>query len=132
LKTLNRSGPATDITIWVAAGIPLRPGRILAMDIVPMTNVVTVTASGTSGCDLYGGSTTFNASFRVVQVPIRHQSSVAGSQVYPEWTGVAPSFVVQRTADLGLAEWVDLMSTSQTNLIVTRTGNLGFYWIKLP
>ncbi len=70
-ESLNRTGQATGTTNWAADAIPLRPGRITATGVVGATNVITVTATGTSGCELCGGTTSFNTALTVVQVPLR-------------------------------------------------------------
>jgi hypothetical protein len=74
------SGPATGTTNWVATGIPLNAGRISGTRVYPRTNIVTVTATGTSWCELYGGTTTFNTVLRVVHVPIRLRATMDGGQ----------------------------------------------------
>jgi hypothetical protein len=131
-ENLSRTGQVTGTTNWFAAGVPLRLGRATETGIIASTNLVTVTATCASGSDLYGGTTTFNAALRVVQVPIRLQAKIEGVQTRFQWTGVAPEFVIQRCTDLGLADWVDMVATRETNLVFPPSGNHGFYRIKLP
>jgi len=126
------SGPATGTTNWIATGIPLRPGQISGTRVYPRTNIVTVTATGTSWSELYGGTTTFNTALQVVHVPIRLRGTVEGSQTRLDWSGAAPSFVLQRCRDLGLADWADVQTTSGTNLALPHTSSPEFYRIRLP
>jgi len=126
------SGPATGTTNWVATGIPLRSGRISGTRVYPYTNLVTVTATGTSWSELYGGTTTFNTVLRVVHVPIRLRAQIDGDQTRLDWSGAAPLFVVQRCTDLGLADWADLQVTTETNLVWPCATSPGFYRIRLP
>jgi predicted esterase len=126
------SGPATGTTNWVATGIPLRSGRISGTRVYPFTNLVTVTATGTSWSELYGGTTTFNTVLRVVHVPIRLRATVEGSQTRLGWSGAAPSYVLQRCTDLDLADWADVQMTSETNLVLPYAATREFYRIRLP
>jgi hypothetical protein len=127
------SGSATGTTNWVATGIPLRPGRISGTRVLAFTNIVTVTATGTSWSELYGGTTTFNTVLRVVHVPIRLRATAEGGQTRLDWSGAAPSFVLQRCTDLGLADWTDVMPpTSGTNLVLPHAATREFYRIRLP
>ena len=49
------------------------------------------------------------------------------SQLWLEWSGAASSFVVQRRDDLGRGDWVDVTSTSATNLALPLSGDREFY-----
>lgn len=131
-ETINRSGTAIGKTSWIATGIPLRIGRISGPTVIAFTNVVTVTATGTSWSELYGGTTTFNAGLQVVHIPIRLRATAEGEQTRLDWTGAAPSFVVQHCTDLSSAEWGDLPMTSGTNLVLPHAVGCEFYRIKLP
>ena len=131
-ETLNRSGPATGATNWIAAGIPLCPGRISGTAVIAATNVITVTATGTSWSELYGGTTTFNTTLRVVQIPIRLQARMEGGLTRLDWTGVAPAFVVQRCTDLNSMDWTDMLSTGETNTVAPDALEPAFYRIRLP
>jgi hypothetical protein len=116
------SGPVTGTTNWIATGIRLRASRIL----------VTVAATGTSWSELYGGTTTFNTVLRVAHVPIRPRATMDGGQTRLDWSGAAPSFVVQRCTDLGLADWADFPATGETNMVLPRETPREFYRIRLP
>jgi predicted esterase len=131
-ETLSRSGPATGTTNWIATGIPLRLGRIAGNGVTAATNLVTVTATGTSWSELYGGTTTFNTVLRVVHIPIRLTARVDGGQTRLDWSGAAPSFVVQRCTDLGSANWVDVLTTGETNSILPDAISPAFYRIRVP
>lgn len=131
-ETMRRTGPAGGTTNWVATGIPLRLGRTTATGIIASTNVITVTATGTSGSELYGGTTTFNAALQVLHVPVRLQARIEGGQTLLEWTGAAQSFVVQRCVDLISANWLDVVTTGETNLVLPHASSPEFYRIKLP
>jgi predicted esterase len=126
------SGPATGTTNWVATGIPLRSGRIYGTRVFAFTNLVTVTVTGTSWSELYGGATTFNTVLRVVHVPIRLRATMDGGQTRLDWSGAAPSYVLQSCTDLGLADWVDVTSIGATNITLPHSGNHEFYRVKLP
>jgi hypothetical protein len=126
------SGPATGTTNWVATAIPLRSGRISGTRVFAFTNLVTVTATGTSWSELYGGTTTFNTVLRVVHVPIRLRASFEGGQTRLDWSGAAPLFVVQRCTDLNLADWANVQTTSETNLVLPHASSREFYRIRLP
>jgi ABC-type uncharacterized transport system permease subunit len=126
------SGPATGTTNWVATGIPLRSGRISGTRVVTFTNLVTVTATGTSWSELYGGTTTFNTTLRVVHVPVRLQAQIDGDQTRLDWSGAASSFVVQRCTDLGLADWAIVRTTPETNAVLPHTSSREYYRIRLP
>jgi hypothetical protein len=131
-KTLNRSGPATGTTTWLASGIPIRPGRVSGTHVYARTNIVTVTATGTSWSELYGGTTTFNTVLRVVHVPIRLRAQIAGDQTRLDWSGAAPSFVVPRCTDLGLADWAIVRTTPETNAVLPHGTSREYYRIRLP
>ncbi|GEM_PF-1413894 len=131
-QTLGRSGPAAGTTRWTAADIPLRVGTVAGNGVNLSTNLITLTATGASGCDLYGGATTFNTALRVVQIPIRLQVGAEAGQTSLEWTGAAPSFVVQRCTDLVLGDWVDAFTASETRVLVPNLNPREFYRIKLP
>ena len=131
-ETMSRTGPATGTTNWVATGIPLRLGRISGTRVVTFTNLVTVTATGTSWSELYGGSTTFNTTLRVVHVPVRLRAQIDGDQTRLDWSGAAPSFVVQRCTDLGLADWAIVQTTPETNAVLPHANSREFYRIRLP
>jgi hypothetical protein len=128
----NKFGDASGTTNWVANTIPLIPGRISGTRVIVRTNVVTVTATGTSWSELYGGTTTFNSVLRVIHVPIRLRAAVEGDQTRLDWSGAAPSFVVQRCTDLNLADWANVQTTSETNLILPHASSREFYRIRLP
>jgi predicted esterase len=131
-KVATWFGTASGLTNWTATGIPLVRGGVSGTRIIARTNIVTVTATGTSGSELYGGTTTFNTALRVVHVPIRLRAQIAGDQVQLDWSGVAPSFVLQRCTDPGLGDWVNLVTTGETNLVLAHPANREFYRITLP
>jgi hypothetical protein len=68
----------------------------------------------------------------VAQIPVRLQVNLAAAEARLEWTGAAPAFVVQRCTDLGLADWVDAGTTSETWLLVPHPNPREFYRIRLP
>jgi len=128
----NQFGSVTGTTNWFANTVPLIPGRISGTRIIAKTNIVTVTATGTSWYELYGGTTTFNTVLRVVHVPIRLRATLEGGQTRLDWSGAAPSFVVQRCTDLNLVDWANVQTTSETNLILSHASSREFYRIRLP
>lgn len=128
----SRSGPASSTTPWAASDIPLRAGVVAGLAVNPATNLITITATGPSGSDLYGGATTFNTTLNVVQMPIQLRAAQNAAQVRLDWTGAAPSFVIQRCPDLGVADWTDWRATAENSAIFPPPETPEFYRIRLP
>jgi hypothetical protein len=116
----NVKGLASGTNHWSVANIPLVTNK---------TNVIAVVATSTSWAPAYGGNTTFNDAFTVIQSPLRATLAVQGSGATLNWTGGAPPYRVQRATDLTAGDWMDVLTNAVPPVTLTQERQAEFYRI---
>jgi poly(3-hydroxybutyrate) depolymerase len=94
-------GDAAGTNVWRTTEVLLAANK---------TNIVVVTATTASWAPAFGGNTTFNDTLAVLCLPIRATLALQGSDQILNWTGGVPPYRVQKTADLVLGDWTDILS----------------------
>jgi hypothetical protein len=114
----NKEGVARGTNTWTTTTIPLLADK---------TNVVIVTATTTSWSFGFGGSTTFNDTLTVVSSPMRATLTWQAPEAILNWSGGAPPYSVQSTADLATGDWTDILIDAVPPVTLQLGGNAGFY-----
>ncbi len=114
----SAKGIASGTNDWSVTGIPIVAYR---------TNIIIVTATTTSWAPAYGGSTTFNDTLTIFQLPLRASLVLQGSTAILTWTGGGPPYRVQRATDLIPGDWTDYLIDAVPPVPLSVEGQAGFY-----
>ncbi len=121
--TTRAKGDALGTDSWSVAAVPLRGNA---------TNVIVVTATTASGFPVNGGTTTFSDTLSVLSFPITVTLVPQGTEAVLAWTGGTGPYRIQRTTDLGLADWHDLRANAVSPALIDLQGETEFYRIVGP
>lgn len=130
----NSSGTATGTNSWSISEVPLRPG---------ITNLIMVSATGTSYSTAYGGNTTFIDSLSVfpdtntISAP-KLLITRSDASVTLIWQGDGIGYVLESSGSLSspitwtLVDNTPVVAGGQSTIAITPSSNARFYRLRKP